>query len=209
MSQLGFELTHRCNLYHVYCDHRIHGSNYELSWEDFQFALQFMNETDEALLIGGESTIHPLFGEMARALLDVVSKVQVKTNGIALPLWPDDLIDRLDIIVQHYPGENNAVVACYKDRPNVRINPFTGWWDPDRDPNVSIEKAKRVRDSCSVELRLYGRRLYGCCLSEGIERHFECGPTWVPMGPDWRDWTAIPTWRACRHCFRAIDGGLV
>jgi hypothetical protein len=205
MAELGFELTHRCNLAHPLCDHRIAGSGYELSWEDFQHALQFLDDGDQAILVGGEPTLHPQFQRIAEALLMKGIPVHVKTNGARINICPPGAVATL----QHYPGENDAIVERWGGEPWVTVNPFTGWWNPRRDPDLGDKRAKAVRLNCSAELRLFGRRLYGCCVSEGIERAFGCGPAWVPMDANWRDWRRIPTWRTCRRCFRAIDRGLL
>ena len=207
--QLGIELTHRCNLAHPLCDHRIAGSDYELTWAQFERVLAHLGPGDDVVLVGGEPLVHPLFREIAGMLLARGFPVQVKTNGLALPLYDDALVDRLDVRLQHYPGENDAVARCYGDRPGVEVKAFRGWWDPNRDPDLDERAARRVRLNCSVEMRVYGDRLYSCCVSEGIERHSGTDPAHVPFDAGWRDWRRVPTWRACRHCFRAIDRGLI
>lgn len=209
---LGIELTHRCNLNHPMCDHRVKDSSYELTWEDFGHIARHLWPSDKVVLVGGEPLVHPRFEDMAQTLLRKVSMVQVKTNGLPLSLYDDGLLDRLDIILQRYPGENDAAVRCYGDCWNVTVREFKGWNDPDRDPNLDEAKAKKMRAKCGISsggLRVYGQRLYSCCLSEAIERHWQTEPAHVPFDKDWRDWERIPCWRACQHCFRVIDWGLI
>lgn len=160
---------------------------------------------DRILITGGEPLLHPDLGWMLDRLPPV--PVTIMSNGKLL----DQTTWRSDVLweVTEYPGFNDEQVARYRDRLNVSIRPARQFWDPYRDPHLDEQTARAVREKCLYQARVLGRRLYGCCLSEGIERYYGTQPVHMLFDANWQDLTRIPTWRACQHCFRAMDWNLI
>lgn len=211
--RLEFEITHRCNKNCKLCDHRIQGSDYQMSIEDMQYGVDVAKcaRPDSLLLTGGEPLQHPELGrlvEMLRTALPDVPVV-VMSNGALLDTVATDLMEGVHWEVTEYPSFNDVQVRRYRTRANVKINHARTFWDPYRDPNLDEATARAVRVKCLHQARVLGRRLYGCCLSESIERYYETDVAHVEFDRSWQDLGRIPTWRACQHCFRAIDWRLI
>jgi len=212
--RLEFEITHQCNKNCQLCDHRIRGSNYQMSYGDMRYGVDVAELTrpDSVLVTGGEPLIHPEFGRMVEMLHAALPDmpVVVMSNGALLDTVAPELMESLHWEVTEYPGFNDAQVDRYRERENVTIKRARGFWNPYRDPDLDEAKARAVRAKCIRQARVLGRRLYGCCLSEGIERYYRTDAAHVEFDENWREnMGRIPTWRACQHCFRAIDWRLI
>lgn len=83
-------LTYRCNLRCSYCfaNEFVNGSNVEISLENFKRAIEFLTIKGENIvgLIGGEPTIHPLFGEFLKELKEneKILRATIYTNGLKI-----------------------------------------------------------------------------------------------------------------------------
>lgn len=162
------------------------------------------------VLIGGEPLCHPYFERLAyEVLLDFPSAVvKVATNGLLVPeLAVTPIFTRLHFTISEYPGSNDAVIRDFAAYNNVDVWPFGGFHDPYRDPQLSDDMAKAVRRACNhMQVRIVGTRLYNCCVAEGVERYYNTEPVHVKFDKDWRlAWSQLPTWKACQHCFWALD----
>ena len=131
------------------------------------------------------------------------------SNGALLDTVATDLMESVHWEVTEYPGFNDVQVRRYGGRENVKIKHARAFWNPYRDPNLDEATARAVRVKCLHQARVLGRRLYGCCLSEGIERYYKTDVCHVEFDRSWQNLERIPTWRACQHCFRAIDWRLI
>lgn len=205
---LELEITHRCNKNCPLCDHRIKYSDFDyLSVEEYKY-IEYCLEEDKIktiLLIGGEPLMHPNFAELSSLVLKRCPVVSVSTNGKLLPTLPKELFQRLRFVVQEYPGFNDDIVRDYKNESNVRIEDYKGTYNPYIDPNLSESEARKIRQGCLFQTRLVGLNLYGCCLSESIERYYKTDAVHIKITKNWKnDFSNIETYKACQHCFRAI-----
>jgi hypothetical protein len=212
--QVQFEITHDCNQNCLLCDHRIRYSDYAgMTRAQYRRVIACLDTAQfkVADMIGGEPLMHPEFHWFAEQMVGDFRQamVRVRTNGRLIPRFLEecpDLFARLIWIVQEYPGFNDDVLPQIADLANVQIRPYQEFWDPYRDPDLGEALARKIRLGCIYHVRIVGDRLYNCCLAEGIERYYHTEPVHVVMSPNWReDWTRLETWRACQHCFRAID----
>jgi hypothetical protein len=210
---LGLEITHHCNKNCALCDHRIRGSSYQMSREDVLHIADIAHESPPSglLLTGGEPLLYHDFDWLVKTLLNTLpdSPITVMTNGALLDTLSPWLIATVYWEISEYPGFNDEQVRRYRDLANVTIKPARPFWDPYRDPDLDEATARLVRVKCLYQARVLGRRLYGCCLSESIERYYETEPAHVSFDMRWQDLKRIPTWRTCQHCFRAIDWRLI
>ena len=212
LQNIELEITHRCNKMCELCDHRIRTSSYDhLTRAQYKYIVSCIEQPEEmhsVLLTGGEPLCHPDFKWLAKAITRDFKNARLKlqTNGKLLSEVDEGLLDNFYIILSEYPGFNDDIVQEYLNYDGVRVIRFHGFWDPYRDPNLDEETAKEIRARCIYQVRLVGTRIYGCCLSEGIERYYQTEPVHVEFSRNWQeDWQNLPTWKACQHCFRAID----
>lgn len=212
--ELQLEITHLCNKRCLLCDHRIRYSNYMfLKKEQYRYIASCIEPGDfrTVQFIGGEPLCHPHF----EWLVDQVThdfgdrwRIRMITNGLFLHRVSERVLDRLEISISHYPGFNDEIVERFRGREHILIRPPKEFWNPYRDPNLTEEVAKQVRASHNPEgnVRVVGTKLYGCCLAEPTERYYHTDPVHVQFTKSWReDWLVLPTWKACQHCFAAID----
>lgn len=212
MTALELEITHFCNKMCPSCDHRIRYSDYShLTWDDYEHILSCIGSLGsirKLLLIGGEPLCHPEFSTLLRRVMNdfMAARIWVSTNGTLLDQLDPELRKSLSIEVSHYPGFNDRIVEEHRRDKNVVIYDRSEMWNPYRDPRLSQAEAKRIRAQCLYQVRLVGTRMYGCCLSEAVERYYKTDPVHVAFTRNWRDdFRKLPTWKACQHCFRAID----
>ncbi len=211
--RIQFEITHDCNQNCPLCDHRVGSSQYTgMTQAQYQHVVACLDTArfEIADLTGGEPLVHPEFHWFAgRMLRDFRCMLRVRTNGRLVPRFREEqpvLFDRLHWIVQEYPGFNDGILPELVGLPNVHIRPYQPFWDPYRDPDLDEALARTIRLQCTHHVRIIGDWLYNCCLAEGIERYYHTEPVHVVMSQDWReDWGRLETWRACQHCFRAVD----
>ena len=212
--RVQFEITHACNQNCPLCDHRIASSRYTgMTQAQYHRVVSYLDTAQfkSAGLLGGEPLVHPEFHWFAERMLTDFrqARVQVLTNGwLVLRFQGErpDLFERLHWIVQEYTGFNDDVLPQVANLPNVQIRPHRPFWDPYRDPDLDEALARKIRLQCIRHVRIIGDRLYNCCLAEGIERYYHTESVHVVMSQSWReDWTRLETWRACQHCFRAMD----
>jgi len=211
--ELQLEITHLCNKRCLLCDHRIRFSDYEyLTKEEYTYLISCIEpgDFDSVQFIGGEPLCHPHFNWLVeRVARDFGGHlIKILTNGRLLPQLDACVLERLFISISPYPGFNDDVVAEFRSHSNVIIRPRKCFWNPYRDPNLTDDVAKRVRAVCNVlgNVRVVGTKLYGCCLAEPTERYYHTDPVHVKFTKNWReDWLSLPTWKACQHCFAAIN----
>lgn len=214
--RIQFEITHRCNQNCPLCDHRISSSWYPgMTKAQYRHVISCLDTSQfkVADLIGGEPLVHPLFHWFAMQMLKdfegAGTRIRVRTNGRLVLQFKRDypgVFKHLSWIVQEYPGFNDDVLPQIAELPIVKIIKYTPFWDPYRDPNLDEATARKVRPQCNHHVRIIGDRLYNCCLAEGVERYYHTEPVHVRMSSNWReDWAKLETWKACQHCFRAID----
>lgn len=211
--ELQLEITHLCNKRCLLCDHRIRYSNYKfLKKEQYKYIASCCEPADfhTVQFIGGEPLCHPHF----EWLVDQVThdfgdkRIRMITNGRFLHRVSERVLDRLELSISHYPGFNDDIVERFRGREYVLIRPAKEFWNPYRDPNLTEEVAKRVRayHNPKGDIRVVGTKLYGCMLAEPTERFYHTDPVHVQFTKSWReDWLTLPTWKACQHCFAAID----
>lgn len=221
LTQFEFEVTHSCNKNCEHCSHRVATSDYELSMGDYEYVMGQINKKkvpilnkvlipteliESVFLVGGEPLCHDnLLNLVWRIKRDFPNAlITLQTNGKLISRFYDKLPD-IKWVITAYPGWNDIIVGVYGNKPNVRVYRSGGlFWDVSVDPDLSDENAKRVREKCLFVCRVIGRNLYNCCLSEGIERAFNTPPVHTPFTKNWREEIkTIPTWKACKHCFRA------
>ncbi len=207
LSIIDFEITHRCNKRCRLCDHRCPTSDYEMSLDDYNHVSERVGNRSSigvVLVIGGEPLTHPDYREFISCIRRDFPQaaITVQTNGRLLP-WHYDPSIRW--VVTHYPGWNDSECDLFEEKENVIIARSGGmFWNPFTDPNLSEKDARKARELCTYSVRILGRRLYSCCLSEPVERDYELDGVSIPFTAKWRDEIyTIETWRACAHCFRA------
>lgn len=211
-SELQLEITHLCNQYCRLCDHRIRYSDYKyLTKEQYRYIVSCIEpgDFDSVQFIGGEPLCHPHFDWLVeQAFHDFGGRpIKILTNGLFLPQLSEHILDCLDLHITPYPGFNDDIVAEFRSHKTVRIRGQNVFWNPYRDPNLTEKVAKQVRalHNPKGDVRVVGTRMYGCMHAEPIERYYHTEPTGVEFTENWReDWLALPTWKACQHCFAAM-----
>lgn len=211
--ELQLEITHLCNKHCLLCDHRIRYSDYKyLTKEEYRYLVSCVKpgDFDSVQFIGGEPLCHPHFDWLVEQVTRDFGGhlIKVLTNGRLLPQLDAHILERLHIFISPYPGFNDDIVAEFRSHDNVLIRDRVCFWNPYRDPNLSDDVAKQIQALCNPvgNIRVVGTKLYGCCLAEPTERYYHTGPVHVEFTKNWRaDWLSLPTWRACQHCFAAID----
>jgi organic radical activating enzyme len=208
--RLGLEITHRCNKMCPLCDHRIRSSDFDyLTLEQYLKIRSHIrpSQIEGFTIIGGEPLCHPFFEElMQRMLVDFpLKRIVVWTNGKLLFSLDPALLSRLKFVVTIYPGFNDEAARVFSDHKNIHWRKSKTFWDPYQDPNLCEEEARKAFQNCRFrKVRVVGTRLYNCCIAESIERHYQTKPVHVEFSDNWmRDYPDLPTWQACRHCFRA------
>jgi len=132
--------------------------------------------------------------------------VTVQTNVKLIPRLPEDLIARLFFRATKYDGFNDQVWQKYEKAENFEWLTNGPMWDPYRDPQLPEEAAKYIHKRCVRQIRIVGTKMYGCCIAEGIERYYKTEPVHVIFDKNWKEnFWKLPTWKACAHCFKAID----
>lgn len=210
---LQLEITHLCNKNCPLCDHRIRYSDYKyLTREEYSYLASCIRVKDFDLLTltGGEPLCHPHFEELVGQITKDFEglPIQICTNGLLLPQLSNSVLERLYVVISHYPGFNDDIVAEFESLDKVTIKEFVDFWNPYRDPRLSQDEAKWVYSTiCSMRhVRVVGTKLYSCCLAEGIERYYDTDSVHVEFSVNWReDWLALPTWKVCQHCFKVFD----
>lgn len=209
-QELQFEITHLCNKMCPLCDHRIQHSGYTyLTMEQYRHIVSCVGRRDRIrsiMVVGGEPLCHPFFERLAWEMLGDFPQadIRVLTNGALLPEVSGRLFERLRFVVQAYPGFNDAVVERCRALRNVKVQEPLEFGDPYVDPQLDAEAAKSLRLGCNYQVRIVGTKLYACCLAEGIERYYGTEPVHVEFDENWiANWYALPTWKACQHCYVA------
>lgn len=212
--ELQLEITHLCNKRCLLCDHRIRSSDYKyLTKEQYGHLISCIgpDDFDSVQFIGGEPLCHPHFDWLVDCVIRDFGDdklIKVITNGLLLPQLSDHILERLHIFISPYPGFNDDIVAEFRDRDNVILRDRMCFWNPYRDPNLTDGVAKQIQALCNDpgDVRVVGTKLYGCMLAEPTERYYHTDPVHVEFTENWReDWLSLPTWKACQHCFGAID----
>lgn len=210
--ELQLEITHLCNKNCLLCDHRIRHSDYTyLTKEQYCYLVSCMEpgDIDAVQFRGGEPLCHPHFDWLVDQVTHDFGEglIQVITNGLLLPRLSDHIRQRLCIWISPYAGFNDDIVAEFRHYDNVFIRQAQVFWNPYRDPNLSDGVAKQVEAVCRKpgEVRIVGTKMYNCCMAEPVERYYHTDPAHVEFTKNWKeDWSSLPTWRACQHCFQAI-----
>lgn len=209
---IDFEITHLCNKHCPSCSHRIDTSDFTyVTLEEMKEVLDCFSIPEivsNILIIGGEPLCHPHYKRIIRMIEKKFrnSRIIISTNGKLLPKVPKEFLERYIWRISRYPGWNDEICDKYKKFKNVQVLGFGGWWNPDQDPNLTLEQAKKVEKVCFHQYRIIGTNLYRCCLSEGVERAFKTKPVHVKMTKNFlQDWKKIPVEYACQHCFKANE----
>jgi len=212
MTHLQFEITHICNHNCELCDHRIRYSDYKyLTKDEYQYIVSCIGDTRDIkkiLLIGGEPLCHPDFEWLAREIFNDFpnARIVVQTNAKLIPKLPKDLIARLFFRATRYDGFNDEIWGEYREANNFEWLENGPMLDPYRDPDLPEDLAKYMRGRCIYQIRIVGTNMYGCCVAEGIERYYKTEPVHVMFDKNWKEnLLKLPTWKACQHCFKAID----
>jgi len=206
---LSLEITHRCNLNCVLCDHRIASSDYDcMTLEQYKrvahaFASHEINAVD---LTGGEPLLHPDLMYMAQCMRQDFRCQQtgLKTNCIALTPEIAVLFDY--ICGTHYPGRNDFAYERWKHEKRIRWEHRAEMWNPYVDPDLSEEMAQRAFQRCPKRgFRVLADNLYACCSAESIERYYRTEPIHVWLGNvDWEGrLKGMKAWQGCQRCFRS------
>lgn len=211
--ELQLEITHLCNKRCLLCDHRIRHSNYKfLTKEQYRYLVSCIEpgSFSSVQFIGGEPLCHPHFEWLVEQVDRDFGGGQIRmiTNGLFLPRLSLHALNRMRISISTYPGFNDDIVAEYEPRENILVRPWKSFWNPYRDPNLTDDVAKQVRAAHHPDgdVRVVGTRLYGCMHAEPTERYYHTDPVHVEFTENWReDWLALPTWKACQHCFAAMQ----
>jgi len=159
-------------------------------------------------VIGGEPLCHPYFETLIKKIRKdfPTQEIIVFTNGKLLDRVSKDMFDICHFRVTRYEGFNDEVYIKYKD--NKKVFWFNGeaFVDPYVDPNLPDDMAKEVDKRCNHWIRILGTKLYKCCISEGVERYYKTDSVHVEFDENWlENWEKLPNWKACKHCYIAID----
>ena len=211
LTHLEFDITHLCNKYCDLCSHRVKTSKYKyLTGEEYKYIVSCIEKPEDIKMItviGGEPLLHPniewLMESMQRDFPQ--ADIFINTNGKLLSKFYSKL--KVNFSLTEYPGWNDAIMAAYRGKPRIFVFPTGGkFYNPYVDPNFGKELAQTAREKCMLNIRIIGTKLYNCCLAEPIEREHSVGKVHIEFGKDWKEKLyKLPTWKACRHCFRALD----
>ncbi|MCK4799025.1 MAG: radical SAM protein, partial [Spirochaetes bacterium] len=167
------------------------------------------NKIKEIRLIGGEPLLHPGIHWLIKQIKKDFPKIALVliTNGFLLHILSEqELYSFVYIGISLYP-DNKKIIDKYKNMPNVYIRKSTEMWSPNRDPNFDIKTAIKYHKICLFKQpRFIGSKMYGCCIAEGIERTYKTEKVHKEVSKNWlEDYKTLPTYKACQHCFRALD----
>lgn len=214
LSQLEFEITHLCNQYCPLCDHRILTSSYKnLTKEEYNHiagCIEKKEEINSILLIGGEPLLHPHFEWLVNRMKSDFSNAIfiLATNGTLLKRLSNEMFKFFaEIRLTYYPGFNDEIVEEYKKFSNVSIRSGKFMENPYTDSDISDDIAKEIYQK-HFQVRIVGKNIYTCCIAEGIERYSHTEKVHEEFDKDWQNkFFEIPTWKACKHCYKAkMDG---
>jgi hypothetical protein len=215
MVQFDLEITHACNKHCPFCDQRIASSPFKhMSWEQYARVVDAMRGLKVGLvrLIGGEPLMHPEFSGLVRRVRNDFpgAAMVMTTNGALLDLLrAEERRIFARITVSYYGAFNAAIVRRMllspKEYANVYFTDSRWMYDPDLDPNLDEKTARRCLKGCSQTcVRVIGERIYGCCIAEGIERHYKTEKVHCELRPGWpSEFAALPTYKACQRCYYA------
>jgi organic radical activating enzyme len=214
LSQLEFEITHLCNQYCPLCDHRISTSSYKnLTKDDYNYIVNCITDREKIksiLLIGGEPLLHPHFEWLVNRMRNDFpgASFTLATNGTLLNRLSDEMFKIFSAVrISYYPEFNDEIVEEYRKFPNVYIQNGMPMNNPYVDLNISDDISKNIYQK-HLQVRIVGKKMYTCCIAEGIERHYQTEKVHEEFDEDWRSkFFKIPTWKACKHCYKAnMDG---
>ncbi|MFX0096106.1 MAG: radical SAM protein, partial [Candidatus Hodarchaeota archaeon] len=182
-----------CNKKCQYCSHRIQTSDYKyLKPEEFKYIVSCIKKPREIVhvnVVGGEPLCHPHFNWLMKKMLTVFpnARIRVLTNGKLLPTVNKKIFNKLDFQISEYPSWNDEIIREYRKYPNVKIEKFEGFWNPNIDPNLDEKTAKEIRKKCYFGITILGTKMYGCCGSEGIERAYKTEPVHIKFDASWKE----------------------
>jgi len=196
----NIDLTHRCNLHCDWCGKRTHESDYEMTVEQIDNMLKYINlATDTIRVSGGEPTMHPQFNAIMYKLLTRFAIVKIATNGTQMNrVLPALTIDpRVNFLVSYYPGIEPVDIEHIDSTPD-------NFYNPRHDPDLDDDTARLICQHCPyTQVKIIGDRVYNCCHAETVERIYG-GVYHSIVGPDWQsELESVDRWKACRHCFIA------
>jgi len=217
-TRLEFEVTHRCNKNCKLCSHRVSTSDYDyLTRTDYEYivsCIEDKNRINSIYIIGGEPLMHPEIEWLIERMKKDFSgaMISLSTNGKLLPSVSKEFIENVfEFGITSYPGFNDEIIQEYLTSDKYGRKMYhSGWggkfYDISKDPNLNEKEAKEIREICHKNTRLFGTKMYGCCLSEAVERMYKTDPVHIQFDKDWKTkWYEIQTWKACQRCFRAAD----
>ena len=207
LNYLSLDITHRCNLSCAWCSKRVADKPYTFSvtMEQIEHMLSCidMDHVDIVRLSGGEPLIHPQFEDIVWKLDShyKTQKISVVTNGKFLYRLSPEVFKRLMVLISHYPGINDGIVASCESFENVTILRTETYRDPRHDPKLSESEARVQYAKCGmVQVRVIGDKVYPCCLADVVESlHGITGH--VKLAPQWRTGLSQhEKWRSCQRC---------
>ena len=116
-----------------------------------------------------------------------------------------EYIKRITFVLSEYPRYNDDLIKkCYKI-DKVRVKKYNGFIDLKQDPDLSEEQGKKGYSKCvwRRDVKVFDKKLYGCCISEPLERHYKTDPVHKMLDKNWKEnWLQLPVWKVCMHCNR-------
>lgn len=208
-------VTHACNKNCPLCDQRIATSPFKhMTWEEYGLLLEAMKglRVRQVRLTGGEPLVHPKMSELIQRLRNDFPQAELlmATNGALLHRLTSAERDRFARITISYYGSYNhdvvqKVLRSRKEYRNIYFVDSRKMVDPDVDHALDEVVARRCFRMCAQRRpRVVGDKVYGCCLSEGIERNYRLESVHCELRPGWqREYRKLPTYKACRYCVTA------
>ncbi len=138
------------------------------------------------------------------------TRLVLVTNGKKLLDFPDSfrsLFARIHITA--YGEFNRAIIERVVSEENVFVEKSPAFLDPNITTPVSVEQARWVHKRCTGKVvRFVDKRIYSCCLAEGIEREYSVRNVFLEIeavspGSWISQLRALPHYQLCQYCYYA------
>jgi len=171
-------------------------------------------EFDIVKISGGESTIHPQFGEICDKLKEIFPAYayELATNGCLLEKFLDHLKVFSRIELSRYPGKNDSTFFHLTELEIANLHSstkddYSGMEDIYKESNLD---KTHIYQSCKWTniKKVVQSRIYPCCqiFGQSVRQNIDINKISVPLDENWRkNLVKINPEPYCRHCFSDVD----